>query len=376
MTTATNETLAGPGEGQQQEQKAVSVRAVQWRIFRRNRLAVAGAMTLGIFFIFLVFGDFLAPYQPATRTPNALAPPSRLHFRDVDGAFHFRPFYYPVEKVRDPATFRTSYIEDTSQRLPLRFFVRGDTYEFWGLFETDRHLFGVEGEIIFVLGSDELGRDLFSRTVWATRISLTIGLVGVFISLILGALLGVISGYYGGWTDVLLQRLIELLMSFPQIPLWMAFAAIIPLRMDPLLVFFFITLILSLINWTGLARQIRGMTLSLKEREFVVAAKALGASDMRIMVRHILPSTVGHMIVISTLAIPLMILAETALSFLGLGIREPMLSWGTLLRQAQSLQVMAQQPWIMIPAVAVVTSVLAFNFVGDGLRDALDPYER
>ena len=373
MTTATGEVIADP----QQKPKGVSVRAVQWRIFRQNRLAVLGLVVLFLFLITLVFGDFIAPYRPSTRTSNSLAPPHRLHFVDAEGRFHLRPFYYPVQKERDLRTFRTTYVEDKTQPLPLRFLIRGESYDFWGLFETDLHLFGVMAdEKIFIIGSDELGRDLFSRIVWSTRISLTIGLVGVIISLILGALLGAISGFYGGWTDVIMQRLIEVLMSFPHIPLWMAFAAMIPLRWDPLLVYFLITLILALVNWTGLARQIRGMTLSLKEREYVVAAKALGASDLRIMVRHILPNTFGHMIVISTLAVPGMILAETALSFLELGIREPMLSWGTLLQQAQSLQVMGQQPWIMTPALAVVISVLAFNFVGDGLRDALDPYER
>ncbi|MCH2667473.1 MAG: ABC transporter permease [Deinococcales bacterium] len=375
MTTATGDTLRSSQKDEQH--KSVSVRAVQWRIFRQNRLAILGLVVLGLFFLLLAFGDFIAPYRPAMLTPNPLAPPHRLHFRDADGAFHWRPFYYAYDKVRDMKTFKTTYVEDTTKKMPLRLFIRGDSYRMWGLFETDLHLFGVNSDHrVHIIGSDELGRDLFSRLVWATRISLTIGLLGVVISLVLGALLGVISGYYGGVVDVIMQRLIELLMSFPQIPLWMAFAAIIPVRTDPLLVYFLITIILSFINWTGLARQIRGMTLSLKERDYALAAQAMGASDLRIMVRHILPNTIGHMIVISTLAVPGMILAETALSFLGLGIREPMLSWGTLLKQAQSLHMMAQAPWVLIPALAVVASVLAFNFVGDGLRDSLDPYER
>jgi peptide/nickel transport system permease protein len=375
MTTATGDTIAS--SQQDQQHRGVSVRVVQWRIFRQNRLAVLGLVVLGFFFLLLTFGAFIAPYEPSMLTPNPLAPPHRLHFWDADGAFHWRPSYYPYEKSRDMKTFKTTYVEDTTKPLPLRLLTRGEPYRLWGFFETDWHLFGVNSdEKIYIIGSDELGRDIFSRLVWASRISLTIGLIGVFISLVLGALLGVVSGYYGGLVDVMMQRLIELLMSFPQIPLWMAFAAIIPVRTDPLLVYFLITIILSFINWTGLARQIRGMTLSLKERDYVLAAQALGASDLRIMVRHILPNTIGHMIVISTLAVPGMILAETALSFLGLGIREPMLSWGTLLKQGQSLHMMAQAPWVLTPAFAVVASVLSFNFVGDGLRDALDPYER
>ena len=259
----------------------------------------------------------------------------------------------------------------------MRLFVRGTPYRFWGLFETDVHLFGVDdGGTLFLLGTDHLGRDLLSRIIYGSRISLTIGLVGVTLSFVFGLVIGVVSGYYGGWIDNLIQRGIEILRSFPSIPLWMALAAALPSSWSPLQIYMGITVVLSFIGWTGLARQVRGKILSLREEDFATAALLAGASRWRIMTRHLLPSFMSHIIVSLTLAVPGMILGETSLSFLGLGLRPPVTSWGVLLKEAQNVQAVAFQPWLLTPVIFVIITVLAFNFVGDGLRDAADPYSR
>lgn len=349
---------------------------LMWRKFRRNRLAVAGLVFLVLIYLTSLLGDFVSPYAPSSRSDYVLAAPMRMHLIDAEGRFHLRPFVYSLTKSIEERTLRLTYKEDKSASYPVRLFVKGDRHRLLGFIGTDLHLFGVEGEgQIFLLGTDRLGRDMLTRIIYAGRVSLTIGLAGVFLTIFIGSVLGAVSGYYGGWIDNIVQRIIEAIMSLPSIPLWMALAAAIPKRYDPYVVFFLITIILSLQGWTGLGRQIRGMALSLREREFVLAARGLGASDWRILTKHILRNTQSHLIVIATLSIPGMILGETALSFLGLGIQPPMLSWGTLLQQAQGGSILNSW-WFVIPAFFVIGTVLCFNFVGDGLRDASDPFQR
>jgi peptide/nickel transport system permease protein len=280
-----------------------------------------------------------------------------------------------MEQQIDPETYRISYVEDTSKKYYLRFLVRGDEYKLWGLFEGNLHLFGTdEGGTIFLFGTEQMGRDLFTRTIFAARISLTVGLVGVFISLLLGLIFGGISGYYGGKVDSLIQRLSEILRSFPSIPLWMTLSAAIPPGLSVVTRYFSITVILSLIGWTSLARVVRGKVLSLKNEDYVLAARFSGARTSRIIGRHLIPSFASHVIASMTLSIPGMILGETSLSFLGLGLQPPAISWGVLLQQAQNLYTVMLAPWLMIPGLFVMVVVLAFNFLGDGLRDAADPY--
>ena len=304
-----------------------------------------------------------------------MAPPQVPRFFDEDG-FSFRPFVYGYTGRRDPQTLRMRYEIDTTKKLPIRFFVRGDKYKLWGLWENDLHLFGTEEGRIYIFGTDTLGRDLFSRVIYGARISTTIGLVGVFLSFVLGVTLGGISGYYGGIIDNIIQRVIEFIRSIPDVPLWMGLAAALPADWPILRVYFGITVILSLIGWSGLARRCRGKFLSLREEDFVMSARLVGCSEWRIIAVHMVPSFLSHIIASITLAIPGMILSETSLSFLGLGLRPPAISWGTLLQQAQNLRTVTLAPWLFLPGVFVIVTVLAFNFVGDGLRDAADPYTR
>lgn len=355
--------------------------ASQWRLmgikFRRHKVAVwAGIVILCLYFI-AAFCEFLAPYARDTRNVDmAYAPPQVVRFISEDG-LHLRPFVYGLEGFRHPETRRKLYVENRDARYPIRFFARGDTYRFWGLFETDRHLIGVdEGGTLHLLGTDMMGRDLLSRIFYGARISLTIGLIGVGLSFVLGLLIGVLSGFYGGAIDNVIQRLIEVILAFPTIPLWMALAAALPQTWSPLQIYLGITVVLSLVGWTGLARQVRGKILSLREEDFATAAILAGASRWRVMYRHLLPSFMSHIIVSLTLALPAMILGETALSFLGLGLRPPVTSWGVLLIEAQNVQALAAHPWLLTPVFFVIVTVLAFNFVGDGLRDAADPYSR
>ncbi|MCP4644776.1 MAG: ABC transporter permease [bacterium] len=355
--------------------------ASQWRLmarkFRKHRLAVWAGMFMIVLYLIAIFCEFLAPYGVNNRHSDALfAPPQRLHLVSDEG-LHFWPFVYALEGTRDAETRQLKYTEDHSRRLPIRLFVRGDTYRFWGLFESNIHAFGVgDGGSLFLLGADSLGRDLFTRILYGSRISLTIGLVGVGLSFVLGLVMGSISGYFGGWIDNLIQRFIEILRSFPTLPLWMALSAAVPTTWSPIQMYFGITLVLSLIGWGGLARQVRGKILSLREEDYVTAAVFSGASRGRVMWRHLLPGFASHIIVSITLAVPGMILGETALSFLGLGLRPPAVSWGVLLKDAQNVQAVALHPWLLTPVLFVVLTVLAFNFVGDGLRDAADPYSR
>ncbi len=358
--------------------------APQWKLmywkFRKHRMAVVSVFVLALFYLVAAFCEFVAPYNPeAFSTRYTFAPPTRVHLFDEAGNFH-GPFVYGTTRARDPETLRPTFVEDKSLIYPLGFFVRGAPYELWGAFESQVHLFGISAPLdqqgVFLMGADRLGRDVFSRVVYGARISLSIGLVGVFLSLILGIILGGISGYYGGLADNIIQRMIEFIRSVPSIPLWMALSAALPPTWPVVWVYFGITVILSLIGWTGMARVVRGRFLALREEDFVLAARLQGASEMRVIMVHMVPSFLSYIIASLTLAIPGMILAETGLSFLGLGLRAPAISWGVLLQEAQNLRSVALAPWVLLPGLAVVLSILCFNFLGDGLRDAADPYAR
>jgi peptide/nickel transport system permease protein len=354
--------------------------ASQWQLMRwrfaKHKMAVASLVILALLYLVAIFCEFIAPYNPNRYEERyAYAPPQGIHFYDEEGNFYLRPFVYGLKSERDPVTMRMVFVDDPEQRFPLALFVRGEPYKFWGLWEAERHLFGVEGDgVFFLLGADRLGRDMFSRIVYGSRISLSVGLVSILIGLLLGIFFGGVSGYYGGAADTIIQRIIEFLRSIPTIPLWMGLSAAVPNTWSPLRVYFAITILLSLIGWTTLARVVRGRFLSLREEDFVLAASLAGASEMRVIFRHMVPSFMSHIIASLTLSVPAVILAETALSFLGLGLRPPVISWGVLLQESQNLRSVATAPWLLLPGAAVVVAVLAFNFVGDGLRDAADPY--
>jgi peptide/nickel transport system permease protein len=323
----------------------------------------------------LPFVEIIAPYDPETRNNDALfAPPADVHWIH-DGAF-VGPFVYRATSSVDLETFRRTYGEDTGTVERLRFLCPGDPYRLWGMIEMDVHLVcpAEGGSGFYIFGTDRLGRDIFSRVMYGARISLTIGLLGVALSFVLGCLLGGLAGYLGGWVDASILRVIELLRSLPELPLWMALAAALPATWSPLWVYFGITLILGLLDWPGLARAVRAKVLSLREEDYVVAAELLGASRLRVLFRHMLPNFSGHLIASVTLAVPGMILGETALSFLGLGLRAPVVSWGVLLNEAQNISAVELYPWLLIPLAPVVLVVLAFNVLGDGIRDAVDPY--
>ncbi len=354
----------------------LSVWRLMWRRFLRNRLAVGGGIVLIILYILVIFADFFAPYDHLKVNEDyVLRAPQRLRFFDEEGNFHLRPFVYGTTTELDTHDLVWVHKDDPTQVYPLRFFVRGKPYKLLGLFETDIHLYGVdEPGTVFLLGTDRLGRDVFSRILFGGRVSLSVGLIGVTLTIIFGSILGTVSGYFGGIVDTVMQRIIELLMSFPDIALWAALAAALPHDMSTVTRFFFISIILSFIGWTGLARQVRAKVLAYREMDYTNAARAAGASHTRIILVHMLPNALSHIIVVATLAIPGMILAETALSFLGLGIQPPMVSWGTLLQDAQTVSVVVKNPWLMIPGAFVIVAVLCFNFVGDGFRDAADPF--
>jgi peptide/nickel transport system permease protein len=329
-----------------------------------------------LFYLVVIFADFLAYSNPlASEAQRSLLPPQRIHWFDEG---RFSPHVFGLTGMRDPNTFKRVYTPDPSKKIPVRFFVRGFEYDFLGVIPMNLHLIGVEGttpeESLFLLGTDEQGRDLWSRLMYGTRTSLIIGLVGVSLSLLLGVLLGGISGLYGGILDTVIQRVIEILRSIPTIPLWMGLAAALPNDWSVTRVYFAITIIISLIGWTELARVVRGRFLSLRQEDFVMAAELCGCGQMRIIFTHLVPSFLSHIIAATTLAIPAMIISETSLSFLGLGLRPPAISWGVLLQQAQNIQALAISPWLLIPSIPVTIVILAFNFMGDGLRDAADPY--
>lgn len=351
---------------------------VWWR-FKKNRVAIIGGIILIVLYVSCVaIPEFVAPYPLEQRSSFTEARPQTIHFRDQQGRWHLRPFVYGLEKKIDQVRRIRTFETDTSKVYPIHFFVRGAPYKLFGLIRWDRHLFGPAPDdpeaTVFIMGTDALGRDYFSRILFGGRLSLLIGLIGQFLTLFFGSVLGAISGYYGGAVDIVVQRGTEFLAAFPGIPLFMALAAAIPTYWSPVAVYFMLTIILSFVSWGGLARQVRGLVLSLREREYVLAAQSFGASDRRILFRHLLPGAMSHIIVIATLAVPGMILAETALSWLGLGLRPPLTSWGVLLNDAATVRAIRWTPWLLWTVPFIIVTVLAFNMLGDGLRDAMDPY--
>ncbi len=356
----------------------LSVRRVMWLRFKKSRLALIGGSVLIVLYLGALFAPFVAPYgNRTTHDAYASAPPHGFKFIDSEGNFHFRPFVYGLVPSINPKTYKKEYATDTSVMYPIKLLTPGVPYKLFGLIPMDRHIIGVdEPGKLFLLGTDRQGRDLFSRIMFGSQVSLTVGLVGVFLSIIFGATIGVAMGFYGGLFDNVFQRIIEVMLAFPQIPLWLALAALIPPTWSSVQVFFGITVVLSLVTWGALARQVRGMVLSLREEDYVTAARYTNCSNWRIITRHLMPNTTSHILVIATLAIPAMILGETALSFLGLGIRPPMTSWGLLLNEAQHVRVLLQQPWLLTPAIFVVITIISFNFLGDGMRDAADPFSK
>jgi peptide/nickel transport system permease protein len=368
-----------------EEREAKVFVASQWQLiwwrFSRHKLAMFSAAIIAAIYVVALFPQFFAVADPALTDERYLyAPPQRLHLfdRGADGRLRLSPYVYGYTSTVDAASLRRIFVLDTEQKIPVRFFVHGAPYKVLGLFPASLRLIGPveQGQPLYILGADRLGRDLWSQLCHGTQVSMSIGLLGVVLSLTMGIVLGGISGYYGGSVDLAIQRIIEFIRSIPTIPLWMGLAAALPMNWPPLRVYFGITVILSFVGWTGLARVVRGRFLSLKEEDFVMAAELDGASEMRIILRYMVPSFISHIITSMTLAIPSMILSETSLSFLGLGLRPPVISWGVLLREAQTVRVVLQAPWLMWPALPVVVSVLALNFLGDGLRDAADPYAR
>lgn len=346
-----------------------------WRRFFRHRLAVIALVVIVAFYLTAIFADFLSPYDPRSFVADhTLMPPQRLHFVDEEGKLHLRPFIYASVKELDRATWETRYIEDRSQRFPVYFGVRGFQYKLLGLFPTNIHLFGTEGGRLALMGTDQTGRDIFSRVLHGSRISLSAALLGIVVSFVIGIVIGGLSGYYGGAFDVVVQRLIEAIRSIPTLPLWMGLSVAMPPHWTVTQTYLAIVLLLSLVGWTSLARVVRGKFISMREEDFAAAAIVNGARTSRVVFVHLLPGFYSHIIAALTLAIPGMILGETALSFIGLGLQPPAISWGVLLRDAQYVRVLSEGPWMLLPGIFVVFSILAFNFLGDGFRDAADPY--
>lgn len=370
VTPPLTDAPATPGE----RYYVASQRELIWRKFRRHRLAMVSLGVLAFLYVLALVSDFVAPYNVNTKFTGFLNTPPQVVRLFGDGGV--RPYVQGFTRTNDPVTLAFVFKPDPQKKVPLHFFVRGEPYKLLGLFPTNLHLFGAGEEQVFLFGTDSLGRDVFSRTVSALKISLFVGLVGVALSFILGVVLGGVSGYFGGVTDLIVQRLIEFLLSIPTIPLWLALSAALPPGWSSVAVFFGITIILSLIGWSGIARVVRGKFLELREENYVTASLLAGATPWWIITRHLIPAFSSYLIVQVTLLIPSFILGETALSFLGLGIQPPAVSLGTLLQDAQNIRAVSLYPWLFIPAAFVVAVVLAFNFVGDGLRDAADPYKQ
>lgn len=364
-------------EGPEPNVKPLSQGQLVWRRFRRHKLGMLGGGVLILMYLLVIFAPFFSPHNPLQQRRDAIHhPPTSIHFVDSEGNFSLRPFVYNYTRERDPITLEVTWTENQEEKFPLYLFARGASYSLFGL-DMNIRLLNVDqdsGGRFFPFGTDRFGRDLLSRILLGGQVSLSVGIFGIVLSFIIGVVIGGISGFYGGWIDNTIQRLIELLRSFPRIPLWLALSMILPPQWSSVRVYFGVVTILSLIGWTGLARVVRGQFLNLREKEFVEAARAIGVGDGKIILRHILPNITSYLVVAATLAFPGMIIGESSISFLGLGIKEPMTSWGLLLKDAQSMDVLLMQPWLMIPGLFIIVTVLAFNFTGDALRDAFDPF--
>ncbi len=348
-----------------------------WRKFKKSRIAMIGGILTIIMAILALFAPFFSSYDPLKiHSKRNFVPPQKIHFFDCKGKFHSRPFVYNLKLELDPKTWKRIYTEDTSKRFSIHFLVKGWEYKFFGI-PSKLHLFAVEtGGTVHIMGTDAYGRDLWARIIIGGRVSLLIALFGAVLSASIGSTVGAVSGYYGGLFDMIVQRIVELIQSFPQLALWMALSAAFPPTWPPLNVFMGMIALLGLLSWPTLSREIRGKVLAYRDQEFVLSAKEAGASDARILFKYLIPNCLSHIIVVLTITIPWLVLTESTLSFLGLGIQPPMISWGVLLRKAQNLQTLARHPWIMLPAAFIVITVLGFNFLGDGLRDAADPYSQ
>lgn len=362
----------------EEKKKDISI-ASQWKMiwwrFKKHKLAMGAGIVLLIIYILAIFCGFFSPYTADEYNARySLAPPQMPRLLDKEGKFHMRPFVYGYKRERSPETGRPILTIDRDKTYPIYFFSRGTSYKLLGLWETDIHLFGTKEGGVYLFGTDKLGRDMLTRVLYGARISTSIGFIGIIFSIILGILIGGFAGYIGGIVDTIIMRMIELLRSIPKIPLWMSLSAALPNHWSIIKIYLGITIILSFIGWTSLARQVRSKFMSLREEDFVMSARLIGSSQFRIIFVHMLPSFLSHIIASISLAIPGMIIGETSLSFLGLGLRPPAVSWGVLLQQAQEIRIVAFAPWLLIPGVAVIITVLAFNFLGDGIRDAADPY--
>ncbi|MBP1916447.1 peptide/nickel transport system permease protein [Lederbergia galactosidilyticus] len=378
ITTNNQQVPVQPNQNTDDHYEVASQWKLMWMKFKKHKLAIISAPVLLVLLILAAFAEFLSPHIPLERFSDyKYAPPQTLHFVHPENGFSLRPFVYDLKEEMDQKTFRKTFTEDPSKAYYLHFFTKGTEYKFWGLFKTNRHIIGLENADapFFLMGTDSLGRDLFSRILHGSRISLSFAFLGIILVVILGVVLGGISGYFGGIVDTIIQRLIDLLMCIPTIPLWMALAAALPSSWSPSKIYLGMVMILSIIGWTGLARVVRGKILSLREEDFTMAARLAGASNFRIIMKHLVPSFASYIIINVTISIPTTILGETSLSFLGLGLQAPVVSWGVLLGESQKLENLAHHPWLLWPAAFIIVAVLVFNFLGDGLRDAADPYK-